>query len=114
MKSKTSLFNWSISKNLLKRYWPMWLAYLVLMIVVLPVDVAQYNNYAYIYNESLEVRALDSAFEFWIPALVSVVVAMAMYGYLYQSRSCGMMTSLPVKRETMFVTAFLTGLVPLL
>ena len=117
MKSKTSLFNWSISKNLLKRYWPMWLAYLVLMIIVLPVDVAQfdYNNSSYYYYyESIEVRALSSAFEFWIPALASVIAAMAMYGYLYQNRSCGMMAALPVKRESMFITAFLTGIVPLL
>ncbi len=115
MKSKTSLFNWSISKNLLKRFWPMWITYLVCMIFALPVRIYQYSKYySAVYHDSIELRTVMSGLEFAIPFIAAIVVAMAMFGYLYNNRSCAMMTSLPIKRETMFITVLLTGLVPLL
>ena len=41
-------------------------------------------------------------------------VAMAMLSYLYSPRACGMVCALPMRRETVYGTAVLTGLVPLL
>ena len=50
----------------------------------------------------------------YISMAVGVLAAMAMFNYLYSTKSCGMMNMLPIRRETMFLTAFLTGLMPLL
>ena len=36
MKSKTSLFNKGVSLNLLKRYWPLWAGYFMLLLLVTP------------------------------------------------------------------------------
>lgn len=40
MKSKISFFNAGISKNLLRRCWPLWAAYLAMLILILPVALA--------------------------------------------------------------------------
>ena len=44
----------------------------------------------------------------------SLLSVMAVFSYLYSKRSCSLINSLPVRRETAFVTVCLTGLLPLL
>ena len=114
MKSKTSLFNKGVSLNLLKRYWPLWTGYFVLLLLVTPVTLSgRVDRLAP--GEMLNYTLLESGVEVvYISIVVGVLVAMAMFNYLYSTKSCGMMNMLPLHRETMFLTAFLTGLVPLL
>lgn len=116
MKSKISLFNAGISKNLLRRCWPLWAAYLALLVLILPVALA--NRVPWVesgYEENLFRYVLDSAGQtVIISGFLGVFAAMAMFGFLYNSRACGMMNALPVRRETMFLTSFITGLAPLL
>lgn len=45
-----------------------------------------------------------------LPFLVAVVVAMALFSYLYNAKSANMIHSLPVRREELFVTNYLSGL----
>ena len=42
MKSKTSLFSPGLSRNILSRFWPLWLIYLGVLLVQLPVAVSGY------------------------------------------------------------------------
>ena len=122
MKSGTSLFNKSISANLLKRCWPIWVCWFVLLIFMLPVGISNGLSESVFWDmwhmplkmwmeqqvlESATVLAKASVF-------VSIVPVMAMFSFLYNARTCNMMCSLPVKRETLFTTAWLTGIVPLL
>ena len=114
MKSKTSLFNKGVALNLLKRYWPLWISYFVLLLLVTPAVLSgrvdrlapgEMLNYTLL-NTGVDVVTISMA--------VGVLAAMAMFNYLYSTKSCGMMNMLPIRRETMFLTAFLTGLMPLL
>ena len=115
MKSKISLFNWGVSKNLLRRCWPLWAGYFVLIMLLLPgemmnrlehIDITIRNGNRYVLNSGVDVAV--------IAVFVAVVAAMVMYSYLYTAKGSGMMCSLPLRRETMFFTAYLTGIVPIL
>ena len=118
MKSKTSFFNRGIAKNLLHRCWPLWAAYLILLLLILPFTLRQQAQGAYGYVGQAPVLDHNVAWmaeEMILVSFgVSILAVMAMFSYLYNSRSCGMMNALPVTRTTMFFTAWLTGLLPLL
>ncbi|MBQ6371710.1 MAG: hypothetical protein IJJ22_01135 [Oscillospiraceae bacterium] len=122
MKSGTSLFNKNISANLLKRCWPIWLCWFVFLIFMLPVMVSQGINEALFWdkwhmplNMWMEQQVLESACTLAkMSFIVSIIPVMAMFSFLYNSRTCNMMCSLPVKREALFTTVWITGIIPLI
>ena len=118
MKSKTSCFNRGVAKNLLLRFWPLWAGYLIVLLLLLPILLRQtlQDTLGYIGRiPVLDARTAGMGEEMIVISFfVSILAAMAMFGYLYNSRSCGMMNALPLTRTGMFFTAWLTGLVPLL
>lgn len=112
MKSKTSLFSPGMSRNILSRFWPLWLIYLGVLLVQLPVAASEYLSYGtYLMDNRILGLAVDVA---GYAMTASVLSVMAAYSYLYSKRSCSLINSLPLRRETAFVTACLTGLLPLL
>ena len=114
MKSKTSFFDPGVSRNLLRRCWPLWTAWTVLLLFLLPVILAKVVGYP---EGSLEMNRLTlrSAVNM-VPVCfgMAILTVMCMFSYLYNTRSCGLMNSLPLRRETAFGTACLTGLAPML
>lgn len=122
MKSRTSFFDRCVSRNLLRRFWPLWTSYFALMLLLLP--VSNYSTYTFRINEyggwtggmsAVENIIYTDCHSVVIVALLAgILTAMAMFGYLYNPKSCGMMNTLPIKRGTMFMTAYLTGLLPLI
>ena len=119
MPSKTWSFNRGIAANYLKRFWPLWGAWLAGLLLA-AVSLAQAGISSFgpdsTYNVwNFGVMLLNTSELFVMgTAGIAVLAAMAMFHYLYQPRGCGMMHALPLRRESLFVTAFLTGLVPLL
>lgn len=114
MRSKTYLFSPGLSRNILSRFWPLWLVYLGLLLVQLPVAVSGYLAQGISARYTMECilqLAVDVAGYAMAASLLSV---MAAFSYLYSKRSCSLINSLPVRRDTAFVTACLTGLLPLL
>ena len=120
MRSKTSLFNWGLSKSLLKRFWPLWTVWFWLLIFVLPINLStEIGNI-------LKHGSFDAAFQInsallnygislvCFAAVFCPLTVLLLFSFLYSSRSSGMIASLPVKRECVFTTYFLTGLVPML
>lgn len=119
MKSKTSLYNFGLARSVIKRSWPLWLAYFV-SVFSLPLTLVSYNA-SYLRQEGYfhQLFLNGAVFEHIevmniISFLFAPVAAMVLFGFLYNNRSCGMMASLPIKRETMFSTVYITGLVPML
>ena len=115
MKSKTWFFNLGVCKNLLRRCWPLWAAYLLLAMLMLPAEVANrieninivtQNGNRYVLNAGIDLAT--------IAVFVGIVAAMTMFSYLYSAKGSGMMCSLPLRRETVFLTAYITGIVPIL
>lgn len=124
MRSGTSFFNWTVFKKTVCRYWPVWAAYSVIWLVVLPLQGlmmlqldAQNRATAY-YGSYIEGFARD------VPDVVSLslvlavafgaLCAMAVCSHLYNARSANFFGSLPVRREGLFVTHYLAGLAFLL
>lgn len=123
MKSKQALFNKGICLNFLKRYWPLWLGYMIIIMMVIPGGILPQLDISYIHNEEdLFYRTLDinrtilytGRSSIGLSAVSGIIAAMVMYSFMYNSRSVTMMCALPVRRESLFVTTFLTGLVPML
>ena len=118
MKSKTSFFNRGVAKNLLQRCWPLWAAYFAFLLLILPLMLRQQvlNNTGYVgLIPVLDDTVAGMGEESMVISFgVSIIAAMAMFGYLYNNRACGMMNTLPITRTTMFFTAWLTGILPLM
>ena len=124
MKSGTSYFNPTLFKKNLTRYWPIWALYALIWLYALPVrcitvvsrnqswmgetPVKQVQTFANQIPDLLEGFGTVMAFCF------GVLVAMAVFSYLYNNRAAGMIHSLPLRREGLFLTSYLSGLVCLL
>ena len=114
MQSKTSFFNRTLFRKNLSRYWPLWgfasfvgfLAPAALLVRVIqsgetsvaPLRVREI--YYYLVADAVPIVSIAYA----------ILCAMAVWNYLYHPRSVGMMHSLPIRREGLFLTNLLSGL----
>lgn len=122
MRSRTSCFEWGLSKDLLRRRWPLWAAYLLVCLLCLPNlgTVARWTDAANAFGQiggwaDPNVLLLQSGVEMTVLSFFACFFsAWAHFGYLFDTRGSGLMGSLPVRRESCFVTLWLTGLVPML
>ena len=119
MRSRTSFFNFGLAKNLLRRSWPFWFCYFALLMFHFPVSL--YNvthNWRSTGEELIDFKARwilnNGCVAAFLSFFVCIIAAMIVFSYLYNTRTCGLVCSLPLKRETVFCTAYLTGLLPLL
>ena len=119
MRSKTSFFNLGLAKNLLRRSWPFWFCYLAFLMLSFPVSL--YNvthNWRDTWEELVDFKAnwilSNGCMIAVLSFFVCIIAAMIVFSYLYNSRTCGLVCSLPLRRVTVFCTAYLTGLLPLL
>lgn len=104
MKSRATFFDWEIARSFLRRFWPIWVAYFVLLILMLPIRLSSGNFYEYYPDEVvLPVRTV-----FPLDFFTAAAVAMAMLHYLTQTQN------LPQRRGSLFFTVYLEGLLPLL
>lgn len=122
MNSKTSYFNRTVFLKNLTRFWPVWVASLLIWIFIMPMSIlgtissqTMYLSTADI-KDALESAVYRSAFGGGgiFTAIFSILSAMTVFSYLYQSRSAQFYHSLPVKRESLFVTNYLSGLLVVL
>ena len=119
MRSKTSFFNFGLAKNLLRRSWPFWFCYFALLMLHFPVSL--YNvthNWRDTGEALIDFKANWILNNGCVAAMLSffvcIIAAMIVFSYLYNARTCGLVCSLPLRRETVFCTAYFTGLIPLL
>ena len=121
MPSKTSFFNKTIFKKNLSRFMPLWAAYTLIWIftLTLPVftDLRHWTSigspdylpqFTYQMLETARTGGIIMGF------LFGPMTAMAMWGYMNTAKSVGMYASLPIKREGLFITTYVSGIVGLL
>lgn len=121
MKSKTSYFNKTVFKKNFTHFWPIWLVILAWNLFILPFMI---------YNSSLSYRMMTNMTEkelarsrisdmyslisvYTNPAMLfifSVIAVMAVFSYLYTSRSANAMHAFPVSRKELFITNYISGL----
>ena len=118
MQSKRSFFNVTLFKKHLSRFWPLWgIVSLVGVMVPLYLQLAlmQYGDtIEYITHGSSEFRhTLYQLSAYFVPVFTfcyAILCVMAVWGYLYNARSVGLMHTLPVDRTCLFVTNTLAAM----
>ena len=118
MRSVTSFFNPTLYKKNLARFWPLWTAWTVLWAFVLPLNLLNewrryggdqeslYRFYRNCLNLNGDLAEMMVAFG----TVYAVLIVMAVFGYLYNHRAAATIHALPMRRETLFVTNYLSGL----
>ena len=101
MRSATSCFNKTIIRTDVKRFWPLLFLYTGIWAVMLP--VAQWVELGYSYHEF----AGDYLYDVLTGSMVMAVIfgclfAVAVFSYMMNARSVGLMHSLPVSRGAQF------------
>ena len=121
MKSKISFFNKTIFLKNITLYWPIWGAYTLLVFIFQPIIYGVANAMSLRfdgYTQSQKLQDLVSCLYFGpyvvIIAFTAVILGMALYSYLYNSKSANMIHSLPVDRTQLFGTALISGWVCLI
>lgn len=110
MKSRTSLFDRTIIVNLLQRYWVAFAAYLCILgaVTVLPLinalQATSWNATNVPYYASLVQLMNCITSVLFVNFFAVAVAATLLFSYLYNSRHTGMMASLPIRRETMYLS----------
>lgn len=113
---KSPIISFGLFWNNVKRFWPLWLTFFACWVLgfLLPLGVVPLNypsDSAAVMEKVWEIEFYGSWFGSLIGAVVSCVLA---FEYLFKQTSAMFYGSLPIKRQTVFVTVFLTGLLPLL
>ena len=118
MQSKTSFFNMTLFRKNLTRFWPLWggasflgslfpLALLLQLMrgrvdLIEPLSVTEMYYSVLCYGVPI------------LSLLYAILCAMLVWSYLYNSRSVGLMHTLPITRRGVFVTNFLSGMAMML
>ena len=118
MKSKTSFINKTILEKNIKLYWPIWVLYTVVLLVQGPVSMwSRYRTAQYYYGAKSKKLVLDNMspvismrLTIVLIFIMAIVTGMALFSYLYNSRSCNMIHAMPVTRKQLFNTNVVTGL----
>lgn len=118
--SKEKLFNGTLFRKNLTRFWPLWAVYALIWFFLGPM-----NQFLILFNptnsrnfsvERLAADAIESLLEnasgsgLILAVIAGPLFAMALFSYLYSARSVGMMHSFPIRRNTLFLTNYCAGL----
>lgn len=114
MRSATSYFK-TLVRSDLRHYWPICFGYTFIWVLILPVLLLRNLSGAQDPAASAVWILRDNT----VPALFmavffGMIAAMACFSYLMNSRSVGLLHSLPVKRSTHFLAHFTSGMAMLL
>ena len=114
MRSATSFFDKTLFRSQLKHTWPLWLGYTALWLFLVPVMLfselsAYQGSYSAVDASGLLLNAGVRGGIF-ISFVFGLFFAMLAFSHLTQSRVTNGFHALPVRRETIFLTAYLTGL----
>ena len=113
MLSVKSCFNPTLFCKNLMRFWPIWALYGAMWLLALPLSIFNVEYWGGKWNMDNAQRIPLSLLEsggLMSAAVFGVLCAMAVFSYLYNNRSVGMLHALPIRRRDLFCTNFLAGL----
>ena len=120
MQSRTSFFNGTLFRKNLTRFWPLWgLSSFVgaLFPLALLLQLMRSEHF-YMWNDPLSFTEMYyNVAAYAVPVIslmYAVLCAEAVWSYLYNSRSVGLAHTLPIRREGLFFTNFLSGMAMML
>lgn len=110
-------FNGTLLKKNITRFWPLWVGYIGVLAFLLPMELFLELSRMGL-NGSMSF-ARDTAWSIVNDATIGVLgigvvygllLAMLLFSYLMNSKAAGMYHALPIRREGIFLTNWLTGL----
>ncbi|MEG0779770.1 MAG: ABC transporter permease subunit [Oscillospiraceae bacterium] len=114
MRSVTSFFNPTLFRKNLSRFWPLWALYGTIWLFMMPVAqfVQLHNRYSPYTRLDIQrdVLGMGLGGGLTLALFAGVLLAMALFSYLCTARSVGLMHTLPIRREAVFCTNYLSGL----
>lgn len=112
MRSAKSWFNGTLYKKNLTRFWPVWGVYLVIWLFVFPVQLILDSHDTTYITRFVNRTVLEMIIEVGLPMAVifALLAAVAVWSYLCNNRSACLMHTLPIRREGLFFTNFLSGM----
>lgn len=118
MKSKISFFNKTIFKKNVCLYWPIWAVYSFVLFCSMPFVLWLEYNDGFRLTPLTDVQKFSrlcdvlemTPYYVNIIAFTAVITGMALFSYLYNSKSANMIHSLPVDRRELFGTNVISGL----
>ena len=117
-----SLINFGLVKNDLRRFWPLWLIYAIVLGLFI---VAPMYTILFAQTRAGGAADFDAAYvgNLWylarlacipIAVVAAIVVAASLNGRLFKAETATFYGALPLKRRTIFASSFTAGLIPLL
>ena len=100
-----------------RRFWPLLFGYAVLWLCALPLSLWSRHDYLSSRRPMEAMASVSNYFynasraSIYVSAFFAVLLAMALFAYLMNSRSVGLMHSLPITRGRQFATHFAVGVV---
>ena len=110
MKSKTCCCNGAVLKRTLFRSMPLWGAYLLCWLIVLPVMILSQNRWHELLNLREYILQVAANSCHLVAFVYGLAAAWVSFSFLYHSRSANFFGALPLKRQTLFLTCYLSGL----
>lgn len=114
MRSVTSYFNRELLRGALQRTWPLWAAYTLIWLLLLPVTLfIRLSDRHIVYSRpTLSYELLNTGLPTGVmmAAVFGIFFAMAMFAYLTSPRATNGMHAMPIRREGLFLTHYLAGL----
>ena len=123
MRSKTSYFNETVFWKNITHFWPVWLIYTILLLCMVPLRLLVNSGISYEGYSAQEIKEIkmnnfmqilfsdgSGALIALLSLAIGIIVAMAVFYYLYNNRSSHLFHSLPLKRTELFISNFLSGI----
>ena len=114
MRSVTSYFNRELLRGALQRTWPLWAAYTLIWLLLLPVTLfIRLSDRHIVYSRptlSYELLSTGLPSGAMMAAVFGIFFDMALFAYLTNSRATNGMHAMPIRREGLFLTHYLAGL----
>lgn len=114
MQSVTSFFDRALFRKNLQRFWPLWLGYVLIWLLLLPLpllnELADYHGVSTVADASYYLLQIGAYGGLVMGAVFGIFFAMAMFAYLTNPRATQGFHSMPVRRETLYATNYLAGL----
>ncbi len=114
MKSRTFCCSGAIMKKDLLRGAPLWSIYLLIWLVAMPLSLLSQRGWRDPVEMQYLVLEAAAASSHIIPFFYGLGAACLLFSYLYRSRSANFFAALPLRRESLFATKYVTGLMYLL
>lgn len=121
MRSGKSFFNKTLFRSNIQRFWPLWLGYFVIWLLVLPLnlfplgvavqDVRYAGDVSLIFRKTRDLFAAAGYGGLTMGAIFGIFFAMALFSHLTNARATTGIHALPLRRENLFITQYVSGFI---